>query len=335
MQKRDWRILFGSISVFALLCLVLLFIGSFLDLSLAKDWYFANNFYSQLFIAISPFPLLVCLSCSGFFLFRFLKQSIKLSYKILSWICLILFPFLGAFFLSYESLSNLVGSFALSLLISLPIALVFTLLGCLLFKNTPAEKCLTYALFLSLICALNFLLTHTIDNLAGRPSYLAILEHGEMFYHSWWEWNSNLSSTYPAEEASLFTSFPCVSSASASLAFILPLPLFSFDKKKKLSLFFPLICLLWWLLCALAPILNGTAYLSDVAFSGLFFSFLALLVLAPLLFSVKEEGTKRERLTPTSNRYVLLRRTAMKYEKMTPREVLHYRRKRLRQKRRK
>ena len=312
--------------------LLLILVGSFLDLPIMESIYIGENAYSLIFGLIGSLPLYLVAISGVVLLDNYFRKSLHFSVKVIGKVILFLVPGVLGVLVAIQSLDEYTGSLLTSLLIAVPLAYLALFLWWILLKEASPERSLDVAIALLLVAGLAFALTHLAKEVAERPRYFFLREYGTIHFRDWWEWGSGLKELYPDLDSDWFKSWPSGHSCCASVALLLPVPLSLGKKTKGLAPWAYPIGLLWWVLTALARMLDGHHFLTDVAFSLLFTAVLLLLVAVPLLSRQGGEDKEPKRLFHTFEYRILRRRADLAVEELDDRVVRKIRAKRGRRK---
>ncbi len=329
MAKKEIKFCNLLVIFLAIFSAILILVGSFLDLEMAKIFYVGSNSYSIFFGLFGSLPLLLCFLLGGLFLFQKMKESKNIKVRIIGYILLFLIPLVSSSLMAIQSLDEYTQSLTISLLIAIPFSYLLLFGAWLIFRYVPSKNTFLLGIVLILGATFVFGFVHTINQLVGRPRYFALLEHGDFLFHHWWEWNSALVDIYPQDDPTWYRSFPSGHSACASLALLLPLPFFAHPKLKKYARWFYIPAFMWWLFTVVARLIDGHHFLSDVSFSLLAFSLVFLLLINPLLYRKNETFTKERRRFSTKERYLCQKKYQQKCQTLSIRKIRMMRNKRL------
>lgn len=330
-KKESNRLRFWSLGS-AGVALVLILIGSFLDLPIMERVYVGENAYSMIFGLIGSLPLYLVAISGVVLLDNYFKKSQHFALKILGKALLFLVPAVLGVLVAIQSLDEYTGSLLTSILIAVPLAYLALLLWWHTLKDADPNRSLDYGIALLLVAGLTFAMTHLAKEVAQRPRYFFLKEYGTTHFRNWWEWGSGLKDLYSDLSSDWFKSWPSGHSCCASAALLLPIPLGLVKKTRRFAGWaFPL-GLLWWAMTALGRMLDGHHFLTDVAFALLFTALLIFLLAVPLLRRTEEEEGEPRRAFRTSEHRILRRRADLAVQGLDEATIRKIRAKRRRKK---
>ena len=326
-KKEGSRLRFWSLGS-AGLALVLILIGSFLDLPIMEAVYVGENAYSLIFGLIGSLPLYLIALSGVVLLDNYFKKSKQFTVRFLGKALLFLVPAVLGILVAIQSLDEYTGSLLASALIAVPLAYLALLLWWFLLKDVDPSRSLDAGIALLLVAALTFAMTHLAKEVAERPRYFFLKDYGTNHFRDWWEWGSGLKDLYSDLSSDWFKSWPSGHSCCASAALLLPIPLSLGKKTRRLAPWVYPAGLLWWAMTALGRMLDGHHFLTDVAFALLFTALLIFLVAVPLLRRTEEEEGEPRRAFCTFEHRILRRRADLSVQGLDEKAVRKIRAKR-------
>ncbi len=278
IKKRIFGIPLAFYYLIALICLVLIIIGSFLDKDISMALYDKSNAYGSFFESFGTLIGYMMIPCGASCLFIGLKDDKRWWIKLIAWALLIVAVFASAYVyggslcVSKEEYGLLVDAlpaygFAFFTM-GLSVLLTF------MFVNKKDKRMLIVVgsiILLSMALQLA-LLNLFLKYLACRPRwrYLmgdAIDQNGvNESFRAWWEMQP-----FAFSSGDYHKSWPSGHTATAMIVTCLPLLSLVEEKKHKYTmLVFALIGFIYAFSVAFSRIVAGAHFLSDVAFGGLF-----------------------------------------------------------------
>ena len=276
MKKRWMFIPAGAIFLIALI------LGSFFDLQLSQSIADTENMFGIVLAAIGEITAYGLIGFLGgcFFYFGahvYKKTIFKIIFIALGVIALLgATYFQGTAFTSVNAFGHLNESFD-KLYFSLPIGFVmvapFSVAGYFVAKKNLSLDSIKVLFTLLAMVLIVLLGINLIKILAYRPRFRLIQLEGDDLFKNWWEFTfgKGLKDVYDSEH---IKSFPSGHTGCAVFAMtIVYLPYFfpQLNKYKHFEEFAFFSGLAYALLIAFSRILVGAHFLSDVAFSGVFF----------------------------------------------------------------
>ena len=264
--------------------LILLILGSFFDLQISQGLYVGDNFFVLLLTGIGQYPLYGALGfLSGVVMFSVSKLYKSVPFRILAISCGVILTCLCGFLqgkqlYDYDALGALAPNLY-KIYIYVPTGLVLMLpmvyLGYLLNQKiqlNQAQFVKTVILIVGICLA--FTLSKSIKPFIDRPRYAYIhtFMHEPELFTNWWKPFKNVDHFISIDgvDKDLFRSFPSGHATCGAMTMLM-LPMLSLYipklENKKVLLFY--VGLTYALLISFVRIIQGSHYLTDVAFGML------------------------------------------------------------------
>lgn len=262
------------------IAVVLIIVGSFLDLQINQTIFASKNGFSIFVASIGEYPTYAFLVLLGAMLIsssiKIIKTKwIKIGAIISGIICCVGFILAeGGVFVSvngWGAYCPQLNNFGFKILFGVVLIAPFIVFGYILGKKVTDPK-ICLLLFVLIICVVTtFAIFNLVKVFMARPRYRVIVEIGDIsLYRNFWEpfdqYQKYLDLGYISEE---FKSFPSGhTSTSTCLCIICFIPyIFNLDKKKCYWLF--LIGIAWACIVGFSRMLCGAHFATDVGFGML------------------------------------------------------------------
>lgn len=283
--------------IFTIISLVLLILGSFFDLDIAKTIFIKDNFFGTALELMGAFIGYagICLLATMLFI-NVLKTKYKKFWKVVWLTFAIICCGVGIYFFGHDVFSTsalglkdlpFVG-YLISALVMAGVVYLGTLLANKVEDREKAIKIFITALF---ITALALLIVHGTKLFVSRMRYRYMVENNSLSeYTEWWEVFKHL---HLSLENDISNSFPSAHTTGACIAAIqFSLLSTTISKTKKYTSLICIIALSWSIIVAYSRLSVGAHFLSDVSFSLLSTSLCSLLgneILLRFLLKDKKE----------------------------------------------
>lgn len=269
--------------IVAALAVLLLLLGSFVDLSFAEALYSGDGTIPKLVSFISPLLGVFVISASAILLFLHYRRSPSKTARNASWAALVIVIFGGIFY----GLAVLSSSFSttISLILGIFVAAALAVLAYFILRNLDTRDFgrIGYMWLFSSVLVFGF--AFLLNKAIVRPNYAMLLLSDEAgtdymsFYRPWYLLSVD-ASAYPATlDSSYYASFPSLSTALASLGLVLPVGCSLIKPLKNEQKITFWVAFFFVAIDGITTFLKGKSFLSD-------FSFALLIGVAPAFFAL-------------------------------------------------
>lgn len=270
-----------SISITAVLLLVLTVCGSIWDLKIANAVYIgempSNNIFGIIFSYIGILPTFVCWSFLGASIFYLSKKQIENTRKrrgLMAFAVLLLvlsfFYYCNTLYLSNANAFKV--HFAVAYSIGITVICIAAYLGYKLSEKSEDSELLIKVLFLATVSLVTLLIISSTKELMCRPRFRFVLAtENTDYFRNWWQSGRSIKASLDTKIVTdEFASLPSGHSAYSMFAIFL-FPTLA-DYVRGLKQFKPhlfALGFLWWAVTAFSRLTIGAHYLTDVTIAGL------------------------------------------------------------------
>jgi membrane-associated phospholipid phosphatase len=270
-----------SISITAVLLLVLTVCGSIWDLKIANAVYIgempSNNIFGIIFSYIGILPTFVGWSFLGASIFYLSKKQIENTRKrrgLMAFAVLLLvlsfFYYCNTLYLSNANAFKV--HFAVAYSIGITVICIAAYLGYKLSEKSEDGELLIKVLFLATVSLVTLLIISSTKELMCRPRFRFVLAtENTDYFRSWWQSGRSIKASLDTKIVTdEFASLPSGHSAYSMFAIFL-FPTLA-DYVRGLKQFKPhlfALGFLWWAVTAFSRLTIGAHYLTDVTIAGL------------------------------------------------------------------
>lgn len=270
-----------SISITAVLLLVLTVCGSIWDLKIANAVYIgempSNNIFGIIFSYIGILPTFVGWSFLGASIFYLSKKQIENTRKrrgLMAFAVLLLvlsfFYYCNTLYLSNANAFKV--HFAVAYSIGITVICIAAYLGYKLSEKSEDSELLIKVLFLATVSLVTLLIISSTKELMCRPRFRFVLAtENTDYFRNWWQSGRSIKASLDTKIVTdEFASLPSGHSAYSMFAIFL-FPTLA-DYVRGLKQFKPhlfALGFLWWAVTAFSRLTIGAHYLTDVTIAGL------------------------------------------------------------------
>lgn len=270
-----------SISIVAVILLVLTVCGSFWDLEIANAVYIgqtpSENIFGIIFSFIGIIPTFVGWSFLGSSIFYLSKKHIENRRKRgwLTAFAVLLFVLSFFYYCNTLYLSNANAfkvHFVVAYSIGIAVILATAYLGYKLSEKSEDIELLSKVLFLAFVSLVALIIISVTKELMCRPRFRFVLDTGNADnFKNWWQSGRQIRDSLGKDVVTdEFASLPSGHSAYSMFAiFLFPALADYVSRLKKFKPILFVFGLVWWALTALSRLTVGAHYLTDVSIAGL------------------------------------------------------------------